>query len=128
MIVLSISPLNPKLDLSCIRGQFPDYESTSRMSYGMCFLCWQHKKRASYGCSQMVPVAGLEPARYRYRWILSPLRLPIPSHRQNSALLLYANVIPLSNAFLLKQNRITCLFTKITIIHNDQNKPDRADP
>ena len=29
----------------------------------------------------LVPVAGLEPARYRYRWILSPLRLPIPSHR-----------------------------------------------
>lgn len=25
----------------------------------------------------MVPEAGLEPARYRYRWILSPLRLPI---------------------------------------------------
>ena len=32
--------------------------------------------------SSVVPVAGLEPARYRYRWILSPLRLPIPSHRQ----------------------------------------------
>ncbi len=31
----------------------------------------------------MVPVAGLEPARCRHRWILSPLRLPIPSHRQN---------------------------------------------
>ena len=31
--------------------------------------------------SRLVPVAGLEPARYRYRWILSPLRLPIPSHR-----------------------------------------------
>ena len=30
----------------------------------------------------MVPVAGLEPARCRQRWILSPLRLPIPSHRQ----------------------------------------------
>ncbi len=30
----------------------------------------------------MVPVAGLEPARYRYQWILSPSRLPIPSHRQ----------------------------------------------
>ena len=29
----------------------------------------------------MVPVAGLEPARHRWRWILSPLRLPIPSHR-----------------------------------------------
>lgn len=25
----------------------------------------------------MVPEAGLEPARYRYRRILSPLRLPI---------------------------------------------------
>ena len=32
----------------------------------------------------MVPVAGLEPARCRHRWILSPLRLPIPSHRQNN--------------------------------------------
>ena len=30
----------------------------------------------------MVPVAGLEPARHRWRWILSPLRLPIPSHRR----------------------------------------------
>ena len=29
----------------------------------------------------LVPVAGLEPARYRYQWILSPSRLPIPSHR-----------------------------------------------
>ena len=31
---------------------------------------------------KMVPRAGLEPARYRYRWILSPLRLPIspPGH------------------------------------------------
>ena len=32
-------------------------------------------------CSDVVPVAGLEPARHRWRWILSPLRLPIPSHR-----------------------------------------------
>lgn len=30
----------------------------------------------------LVPVTGLEPVRYRYRWILSPLRLPIPSHRR----------------------------------------------
>ena len=39
----------------------------------------------------MVLVAGLEPARYLYRGILSPLRLPIPPHelvqnkRKNSA-------------------------------------------
>ena len=26
----------------------------------------------------MVPEDGLEPSRYHYRWILSPLRLPIP--------------------------------------------------
>ena len=30
----------------------------------------------------MVPEAGVEPARYRYHWILSPARLPIPSFRQ----------------------------------------------
>ena len=32
----------------------------------------------------LVPVAGVEPARYRYHWILSPARLPIPSHRHFS--------------------------------------------
>ena len=32
----------------------------------------------------LVPVTGLEPVRCRQRWILSPLRLPIPSHRQVS--------------------------------------------
>ena len=29
----------------------------------------------------MVPVAGLEPAHHRWQWILSPPRLPIPTHR-----------------------------------------------
>ena len=33
----------------------------------------------------MVPVTGLEPVRYRYRGILSPLCLPIPPHRRISA-------------------------------------------
>ena len=32
-------------------------------------------------CSYLVPVVGLEPTRYRYQRILSPSRLPIPSHR-----------------------------------------------
>ena len=32
----------------------------------------------------MVPVAGVEPARCRHRWILNPVRLPIPSHRHLS--------------------------------------------
>ena len=30
---------------------------------------------------KMVPVVGVEPTRYRYHRILSPARLPIPSHR-----------------------------------------------
>ena len=41
-------------------------------------------------CPVMVPVAGLEPARHRWRWILSPLRLPIPSHRHYRNIILYA--------------------------------------
>ena len=32
--------------------------------------------------SFMVPVTGVEPVRCRHHWILSPARLPIPSHRQ----------------------------------------------
>ena len=28
-----------------------------------------------------MPMAGLEPARRRRQWILSPPRLPIPTHR-----------------------------------------------
>ena len=34
-----------------------------------------------WGTHFLVPVTGLEPVRCRQRWILSPLRLPIPSHR-----------------------------------------------
>ena len=37
--------------------------------------------------SDVVPVAGVEPARCRQRWILSPLRLPIPSYRQIAGVL-----------------------------------------
>ena len=33
-------------------------------------------------CSDMVPVAGVEPARVLAQRILSPPRLPIPTHRQ----------------------------------------------
>lgn len=30
-----------------------------------------------------MPKEGLEPSRYCYRWILNPVRLPIPPLRQN---------------------------------------------
>ena len=47
-------------------------------------LLFQGNKRTSEQsglCSDVVPVVGLEPTRYRYQRILSPSRLPIPSHR-----------------------------------------------
>ena len=47
-------------------------------------LLFHKKKRTSEQsglCSDVVPVVGLEPTRYRYQRILSPSRLPIPSHR-----------------------------------------------
>ena len=40
------------------------------------------KIRQSEDCLILVPVAGVEPARYRYQRILSPPRLPIPTHRR----------------------------------------------
>ena len=49
------------------------------------------------GCSYtpvMVPVAGLEPARYRYQRILSPSRLPISPHRHT-----YLNILAQKFAF-----------------------------
>jgi hypothetical protein len=30
-----------------------------------------------------MPLTGIEPVRYRYRGILSPLRLPVPPQRHN---------------------------------------------
>ena len=36
---------------------------------------------------RLVPVMGVEPTRYRYQRILSPSRLPIPSHRRFTFLL-----------------------------------------
>ena len=41
----------------------------------------EHKKRPKKRTG-LVLMAGLEPARYCYRGILSPLRLPIPPHQR----------------------------------------------
>ena len=52
----------------------------------------------------MVPVIGVEPIRYRYHWILSPARLPIPSHRHISSQttwILYYNANKKSSVFLI---------------------------
>ena len=48
-----------------------------------CALTFEKSRSKRYkACSDVVPVTGLEPVRCRQRWILSPLRLPIPSHRR----------------------------------------------
>jgi hypothetical protein len=43
-------------------------------------VVWDERVLRSSGSLsvKVVPGAGLEPAQYFYRWILNPLRLPIP--------------------------------------------------
>ena len=43
----------------------------------------------------LVPVTGVEPVRHRWRWILSPLRLPIPSHRHIEPATIIQELCPL---------------------------------
>lgn len=45
----------------------------------------------------MVQMTGLEPVRYFYQWILSPLRLPIPPHLHILHSLFY---VPSASTFL----------------------------
>ena len=68
----------------------------------------------------MVPVIGVEPIRYRYHWILSPARLPIPSHRQMShfrgTLVLYHSPKIKSRAF---EKKIKIYFL---VSYNDEQR------
>ena len=56
----------------------------------LVFLLYVQKSRTSvrdfclhlFCQCKLVPVVGLEPTRHRWRRILNPLRLPIPSHRR----------------------------------------------
>ena len=50
----------------------------------------------------LVPVIGVEPIRYRYHWILSPARLPIPSHRRIAFIIfhLFEKIKPFSKKYL----------------------------
>ena len=45
----------------------------------------------------LVPGAGIEPARCCQRWILSPVRLPIPPPRQRNEAEIIANTIVYAN-------------------------------
>ena len=56
------------------------------------FLVLKNRNTGESGSDflSLVPVAGVEPAPCRQDWILSPARLPIPSHRQNTS----AEILP----------------------------------
>ena len=47
------------------------------------------KKALTKSVLFQVPVIGVEPIRYRYRGILSPVRLPIPPHRRKEDYFMY---------------------------------------
>ena len=42
---------------------------------------------------KMVPKVGIEPTRYRYRWILSPVRLPISPLGQRDYYIHYRKIM-----------------------------------
>ena len=52
-------------------------------------MVFDYKKRAGRKRLALfvVPVAGVEPARCCHRGILNPVRLPVPSHRREYAIL-----------------------------------------
>ena len=63
------------------------------------------KRRSPFGdLLFLVPVVGVEPTRYRYHWILSPARLPIPSHRREQG---YYNIRKRKNQAFLEKSQKT---------------------
>ena len=53
-------------------GSTPESNNNEKEEQDSCEPC----------SSFLVPVAGVEPARCHHQWILSPPRLPIPTHRR----------------------------------------------
>ena len=53
----------------------------------------------------MVPEAGLEPARYRYRRILSPLRLPVSPLGHATLLYINRRTIAIKNVVSVQKKR-----------------------
>ena len=57
----------------------------------------------AYFLCKLVPEAGIEPARYHYRWILSPVRLPVSPLGQRNY---YNNLIIKRQSFYLSDDFI----------------------
>ena len=94
---------------------------------------WLHRNSradASFVKKMGMPVAGVEPARYRYHWILSPARLPIPSHRRINYYITSRTVC--QEYFVSKSISGSCFFRQgncfrnlLCIIHKFQTKSGR---
>lgn len=75
----------------------------------------------------MVPVAGVEPARCRHRGILSPVRLPIPSHRRVQYIIQHSmrfvkdldkKIFPQKNFPVRNFVSIKCIDKTLCIVYN----------
>ena len=53
-------------------------------SFSTPALTWKNRREAQASLLFLVPVAGVEPARHCWQRILSPPRLPIPTHRREA--------------------------------------------
>ena len=56
--------------------------------FGISLRLLPETERSALCPDAVVPVAGIEPARHCWQWILSPPRLPVPTHR-HSELIIY---------------------------------------
>ena len=79
--VYTIPCINVSLSLG--RRTTPFFSPPSlRTHSAICISVTQRQgERGFSSLALLVPLTGLEPVRYRYRGILSPLRLPIPPQR-----------------------------------------------
>ena len=70
-----------------------------------------------HGYISLVPVTGVEPVRYHYHRILSPARLPIPSHRQKIRTWIISDltfaILSQKVYFVKRENKKITVFQKI---------------
>ncbi len=64
------------------RGRSKSFSLTLTLSHGSSGCRRSRLGRSKSFSLFLVPLIGIEPIRYRYHWILSPTRLPVPPQRQ----------------------------------------------
>ncbi len=96
--------INCFFDARCpLRVRLPFNKKRNNTSYEESFLF-------------LVPMAGVEPARCCHRRILSPLRLPIPSHRLNGYD--YTITKEKNQYFFLKKSETVHFYGRFCLFHH----------